>query len=65
MSLRRETPCDHDGICPYAYMHSGYMNSCEYWCGAEEPEDYEYEAMDDYYSEIFEESDGYGCAAGY
>ena len=39
MSLRRETACDF-GPCPYADMHSGYMNSCEYWCGAEEPEDY-------------------------
>lgn len=51
MSLRRETPCDIDGICPYADMHSGYMNSCEYWCGDEEPEDYEYEyvSVDDSY----------------
>lgn len=39
MSLRRNCPCDLDGICPYEDMHSGYIGSCEYWCGAEEPED--------------------------
>lgn len=39
MSLRRNCPCDLDGICPYENMHSGYMNSCEYWCGADEPDD--------------------------
>ena len=39
MSLRKMTPCDCDGICPYEDMHSGYMNSCEYWCGANEPQD--------------------------
>jgi len=39
MSLRRNCPCDLDGICPYEDMHSGYMNSCEYWCGADEPQD--------------------------
>lgn len=38
MSLRQHTPCD-DRVCPYADMHSGYWNSCEYWCGSEEPED--------------------------
>lgn len=36
MSLRRETPCDF-GPCPY---ESGEYCSCEYWCGAEEPQDY-------------------------
>ena len=36
MSIRRETPCDLDGICPYASESYG---SCEYWCGADEPED--------------------------
>ena len=36
MSLRRETPCDF-GPCPY--NSEGY-GSCEYWCGAEEPQDY-------------------------
>ena len=36
MSLKRETPCDY-GPCPYdAELHS----QCEYYCGAEEPEDY-------------------------
>ena len=35
MSLRRETPCDF-GPCPY---DSETNNSCEYWCGADEPED--------------------------
>lgn len=39
MSLRSNCPCDVDGICPYEDMHSGYMNSCEYWCGAEEEDD--------------------------
>lgn len=39
MSLRKMTPCDCDGICPYEDMHSGYMNSCEYYCGADEPAD--------------------------
>lgn len=37
MSLRRETPCDFDGVCPY---ESGEYCSCEYWCGADEPQDY-------------------------
>ena len=35
MSLRRETPCDF-GPCPY---DSGTNDCCEYWCGADEPED--------------------------
>ena len=38
-TIKRVCPCDIDGICPYADMHSGYMGSCEYWCGAEEPQD--------------------------
>lgn len=37
MSLRKDTPCDIDGICPY---ESGEYCSCEYWCGADEPQDY-------------------------
>ncbi len=37
MSLRKVTPCDLDGICPY---ESGEYCSCEYWCGADEPQDY-------------------------
>ena len=36
MTIRRETPCDLDGICPYSAESWG---SCEYWCGADEPED--------------------------
>ena len=36
MSLKRETPCDF-GPCPY---DSEQYCSCEYWCGAEEPQDY-------------------------
>ena len=36
MSLKCETPCDF-GPCPY---ESGEYCSCEYWCGAEEPQDY-------------------------
>lgn len=36
MSLRKETPCDF-GSCPY---DAEYHYTCEYWCGAEEPEDY-------------------------
>lgn len=35
MSLRRETPCDY-GVCPY---DAEYHSTCEYWCGADEPED--------------------------
>lgn len=36
MSLRRETPCDF-GECPY---NAEYGYTCEYWCGANEPEEY-------------------------
>ena len=36
MSLRQTTPCDF-GECPY---NAQYHGTCEYWCGAEEPEDY-------------------------
>lgn len=35
MSIRCETPCDY-GECPY---NAQYNRDCEYWCGAEEPED--------------------------
>lgn len=35
MSLRAETPCDY-GTCPY---EAEYHYTCEYWCGAEEPQD--------------------------
>ena len=37
MSIRRETPCDLDGICPY---NATYNCDCEYWCSADEPEDH-------------------------
>ena len=40
MSLRAQCPCDLDGICPYEDMHSGYYESCEYWCGSDPEEDY-------------------------
>ncbi len=40
MAVKRLCPCDIDGVCPYEDMHSGYWNSCEYWCGTDEPEDY-------------------------
>ena len=62
MSLAKTTPCDIDGICPYADMHSGYMNSCDYWCGAEEPED---DPADNYWD--FEDQfwdDGFAPATG-
>lgn len=36
MSLRKNCPCDIDGVCPY---DAEYSNDCEYWCGVEEPED--------------------------
>lgn len=36
MSLRWETPCDF-GECPYM-TQDGYVN-CEWWCGADEPQD--------------------------
>ena len=35
MSLRKETPCDF-GDCPY---NAEYSHDCEYWCGADEPEE--------------------------
>lgn len=47
MSLRKETPCDFDGVCPY---DAQYGRDCEYWCGADEPED-------DYYEEEEEEEE--------
>lgn len=46
MSLRRECPCDLDGICPYEDMHSGYFGSCEYWCGSDPEEDWRPEEED-------------------
>lgn len=35
MSLRCSTPCDF-GECPYS---AEYNRDCEYWCGANEPQD--------------------------
>ena len=40
MSIRKNCPCDIDGICPY---DATYNCDCEYWCGADEPEDPPYE----------------------
>lgn len=68
MSLRKQTPCDvyvdEEGFhhCPYA-EDGDYVN-CEYWCGAEEPEDYpeeyeEYEEDESDYEEEMEEEDGW------
>lgn len=52
MSLRNWTPCDEPDLegrhhCPYA-EDGDYVN-CEYWCGADEPEDYseEYEEYEE------------------
>ena len=36
MSLRKNTPCDFDGVCPYG---SQSWSSCEWFCGEEEPQD--------------------------
>ncbi len=42
--MRKVTPCDVDGICPYG---AEYSSTCEYYCGEDyEPEDYEYDEMD-------------------
>ena len=44
MAIRQICPCDFDGICPYDVE---YFKDCEYWCGADEPEDYpEYDEED-------------------
>lgn len=59
MSLKKWTPCDEPDLegrhhCPYA-DDGDYVN-CEYWCGAEEPEDYpeEYEEEPPDYEEEME-----------
>lgn len=59
MSLRNWTPCDEPDLegrhyCPYA-EEGDYVN-CEYWCGAEEPEDYpeKYEEYEPDYEEEME-----------
>lgn len=36
MSLRKITPCDYSGVCPY---EAHYYLTCEYWCGEDEPQD--------------------------
>lgn len=36
MSLKQNTPCDMDCICPFGAETFG---DCEWWCGAEEPQD--------------------------
>lgn len=52
MSIRKNTPCDMDGICPY---DAQYSRDCEYWCGADEepyipdiPDDYDECGFDPY-----------------
>jgi hypothetical protein len=67
MSLRNWTPCDEPDLegrhhCPYA-EDGDYVN-CEWYCGAEEPEDYpeeyeEYEEDELDYEEEMEEEDGW------
>ena len=52
MSIRKCTPCDCDGICPYDAI---YSRDCEYWCGADEPEDdYSGEELEEDYLEWLE-----------
>ena len=43
MSIKSVCLCDLDGICPY---DAQYNSDCEYWCSAEEPEDYPEEDFD-------------------
>ncbi len=50
--LRTCTPCD-DGICPY---DAQYNCDCEYWCGAEEPQDVEEWIEDE--EEIYDDDEG-------
>ena len=45
MSLRKVKPCDCDGICPY---ESESYGTCEYWCGADEPQDIPEEDEENY-----------------
>ena len=44
MAIRSNCPCDIDGVCPYDIES---WQSCEYWCGAEKPQD-DPEFWDDY-----------------
>ena len=55
MSLKKITPCDnYDHTCPYG---AEYSRDCEYWCGAEEPEDYPSEEdFEEEVEEVFEEN---------
>jgi len=48
--MRRNTPCDLDGICPYANDPTGA--TCDYWCHYSE-DDAE-DNLNDYYKEEFE-----------
>ena len=59
MSLKQITPCDCVGLCPY---DAEYNHDCEYWCGADEPEDY----PEDYDQEEYKyESDNCDYEIGY
>lgn len=56
MSLRSITPCDEigwDGHYHCPYCEDGEYVNCEYYCGADEPED---RSMED---ELIFESEGY------
>lgn len=43
MSLRQKTPCDEidpfTGMTECPYANGNQHVDCEYWCGAEEPQD--------------------------
>lgn len=56
MSLRQITPCDYSGVCPY--NSEGY-GSCEYWCGAEEPQD----EPDDWFYDDEDEDEHFICVS--
>ena len=60
MSLRNWTPCDEPDLegrhhCPYA-DDGDYVN-CEYWCGADEPEDYPEDWEEEEYWNPYETSE--------
>lgn len=53
MSIRRYTPCDEigpDGHYHCPYCEDGEYVNCEWYCGADEPEDYP-EEYEDYEAE--------------
>lgn len=54
MKLRKNCPCDVDGICPY---EAERFSSCEYWCGDDESEYYwnedEIEALENHGIEVW------------